>query len=120
MSMSKMMEIATRYANAEEEDCLHSGKGKAVYGDANSNRKQKQKVERTLPAEASALGREALVVDLVVEGVRICKVLMDGGSGLNIMYTDILKGMGIPMSKLSESNMKFHGVIPGMKAKSLG
>ena len=28
--------------------------------------------------------------------------------------------MGIPMSKLSESNMRFHGVIPGKKAESLG
>ncbi|XP_020160340.1 uncharacterized protein [Aegilops tauschii subsp. strangulata] len=27
--------------------------------------------------------------------------------------------MGIPMSKLSESNMRFHGVIPGKKADSL-
>ncbi|KAI4981460.1 hypothetical protein ZWY2020_021952 [Hordeum vulgare] len=48
-----MMEIATRYANVEEEDRLHSGKGKAVDGDA--NRKQKQKVERTPLAEAAAL-----------------------------------------------------------------
>ncbi|KAI4972887.1 hypothetical protein ZWY2020_003812 [Hordeum vulgare] len=55
MSMSKMMEIATRYANGEEEDCLRSSKGKAVDGDANSNRKQKQKVERTPQAEAAAL-----------------------------------------------------------------
>ncbi|KAI5011582.1 hypothetical protein ZWY2020_013719 [Hordeum vulgare] len=45
---------------------------------------------------------------------------MDGGSGLNIMYADTLKGMGIPMSKLSESSMQFHGVVPGRKAKSLG
>src|SRR4051812_28994861 len=28
--------------------------------------------------------------------------------------------MGIPMSRLSESNMQFHGVIPGKKADSLG
>ena len=28
--------------------------------------------------------------------------------------------MGIPMSKLSESNMRFHGVIPRKKADSLG
>ncbi|XP_020171560.2 uncharacterized protein [Aegilops tauschii subsp. strangulata] len=28
--------------------------------------------------------------------------------------------MGIPMSKFSESNMQFHSVIPGKKAKSLG
>ncbi|XP_040255914.1 uncharacterized protein [Aegilops tauschii subsp. strangulata] len=45
---------------------------------------------------------------------------MDGGSGLNILYAETLKGMGIPMSKLSESNMSFHGVISGKKAESLG
>ncbi|KAI4984173.1 hypothetical protein ZWY2020_046545 [Hordeum vulgare] len=72
------------------------------------------------PAHVPTPGRQALVVDPVVEGVRLRKVLMDGGSGLNIMYADTLKGMGIPMSKLSENNMKFHGVVPGRKAKSLG
>ncbi|KAI5015111.1 hypothetical protein ZWY2020_056501 [Hordeum vulgare] len=72
------------------------------------------------PADVPTPGRQALVVDPVVEGVRLRKVLMDGGSGLNIMYADTLKGMGIPMSKLSESNMQFHGVVRGQKAKSLG
>ena len=60
------------------------------------------------------------MVDPIVGGTRLTKVLMDGGSGLNILYAEILKGMGIPMSKLSESNMSFHGVIPGKKAESLG
>ena len=41
---------------------------------------------------------------------------MDGGSGLNILYAETLKGMGIPMSRLSTNNMSFHGVIPGKKA----
>ena len=45
---------------------------------------------------------------------------MDGGSGLNNLYSETLRGMGIPMSKFSESNMRFHGVIPGKKADSLG
>nr|XP_045086315.1 uncharacterized protein LOC123494494 [Aegilops tauschii subsp. strangulata] len=45
---------------------------------------------------------------------------MYGGSGLNILYAKTPQGMGIPMSQLSESNMQFHGVIPGKKAKSLG
>ncbi|KAI4991547.1 hypothetical protein ZWY2020_039933 [Hordeum vulgare] len=72
------------------------------------------------PAHIPTPGRQTLVVDPVVEGVRLRKVLMDGGSGLNIMYADTLKGMGIPMSKLSESSMQFHGVVPGRKAKSLG
>ncbi|KAI4980086.1 hypothetical protein ZWY2020_016839 [Hordeum vulgare] len=72
------------------------------------------------PAHVPTPGRQALVVDPVVEEVRLRKVLMDGGSGLNIMYADTLKGMGIPMSKLSKSSMQFHGVVPGRKAKSLG
>ena len=48
------------------------------------------------------------------------KVLMDGGSGLNLLYAETLKGMGIPMSKLSERNMSFHDVIPDKKAESIG
>ena len=59
------------------------------------------------------------MVDPVVGGTRLTKVLMDGGSGLNILYAETLKGMGIPMSKLSKSNMSFHGVIHGNKAESL-
>ena len=45
---------------------------------------------------------------------------MDGGSGLNIIYADTLKAMGIPMSRLSKSNMHFHGIVPGKKVESLG
>ena len=60
------------------------------------------------------------MVDPFVGGTRLTKVLMDGGSGLNILYGETLRGVGIPMSKLSESNMRFHGVIPGKKAGSLG
>ena len=45
---------------------------------------------------------------------------MDGDSSLNILYAETLKGMGIPMSRLSTSNMSFYGVIPGKKAALLG
>ncbi|KAM3401590.1 hypothetical protein ACQJBY_005977 [Aegilops geniculata] len=72
------------------------------------------------PTQIATPGRQALVVDPVVEGTRLTKVLMDGGSGLNILYAETLKGMGIPMSRISKSNMSFHGVIPGKKAESLG
>ena len=60
------------------------------------------------------------MVNPVVGGTRLTKVLMDGGGGLNILYTGTLRGIGIPMSKLYESNMRFHGVIPGKKSDSLG
>ena len=52
------------------------------------------------PARVATPGRQALVVDPVVGGTRLTKVLMDDGSGLNILYAETLKGMGIPMSKL--------------------
>ena len=72
------------------------------------------------PTHVATPRRQALVVDPVVGGTRRTIVLMDGGSDLNILYAETLQGMGIPMSKLSESNMRFNGVIPGKKAVSLG
>ena len=55
MSLSRMMEIATKYANGEEEDRLRSGKHKTVAhetGGGNSSRKQKRKDEPATPGEA--------------------------------------------------------------------
>ena len=40
-------------------------------------------------------GRYPLVVDLIVGPKRLTKVLMDGGSGLNIMYAKTLDVMGV-------------------------
>ena len=56
ISMSKMMEIAARYANGEEEDRIRSGKHKTVAdGDGSNTRKQKQKAPSTPQAEAVAV-----------------------------------------------------------------
>ena len=69
-------------------------------------------------------GRHALVVDPLVEtgngNFRLRHVLMDGGSGINILYASTLKSMKVPMSKLQTSHLEFHGIIPGKKAQSLG
>ena len=54
------MEIATRYANGEEEDRLRSGKGKPDAqdtGGGNSGRKQKHKAEVAGPIEATVLNQ---------------------------------------------------------------
>jgi hypothetical protein len=40
-------------------------------------------------------GSYPLVVDSVVSNMRQSKVLMDGGSSLNILYLDTLEAMGI-------------------------
>ncbi|KAI4973716.1 hypothetical protein ZWY2020_041497 [Hordeum vulgare] len=56
ISMSKMMEITTRYANGEEEDRIRSGKHKTVAdGDGGNTRKQKQKAPSTPQAETTAV-----------------------------------------------------------------
>jgi len=64
MSLSKMMEIATRYANGEEEDRLRSGKGKAVDNGpsgGNPSRKQKCKADGSAQAEVAALAAKGKV-----------------------------------------------------------
>ena len=57
MSLNRMMEIATKYANGEDEDRLRSGKLKSVAQETggNSNRKQKRKAELAAPGEALAV-----------------------------------------------------------------
>ena len=40
-------------------------------------------------------GRYPLVVDPIIGTKRLTKVLMDGGSGLNIMYDEMFDAMGI-------------------------
>ena len=65
-------------------------------------------------------GRYPLVVDPIVRKKRLTKVLMDGGSDLNILYADTLDAMCIPQSKLCPASSPFHGVIPGMQAYPLG
>jgi hypothetical protein len=41
-------------------------------------------------------GSYPLVVDPVISNMRLSKVLMDGGSSLNILYLETLEAMGIP------------------------
>jgi hypothetical protein len=53
-----------------------------------------------------------LVVDPIVSNKRLTKVLMDGGSGLNILYVDTLDAMGIDRSRLRPSGAPFHSIVP--------
>jgi hypothetical protein len=63
-------------------------------------------------------GQYQLVVDPVIGNARFSKVLMDGGSSLNILYT--LQLMGIGLEQLRPSTMPFHGVAPGKCVQPLG
>ena len=48
------------------------------------------------------------------------KVFMDGGSGLNLIFTTTLRAMGIPPEALSPSDTSFYGIIPSGPACSHG
>ena len=65
-------------------------------------------------------GKFPLVVDPLFRTTRLRKVLMDGGSGLNILYVKTLDDMKIDRSEIKKSGAPFHGVVPGRPARPLG
>jgi hypothetical protein len=52
------------------------------------------------PDNIPHLGRYPLVVDPIIDKKHLSKVLMDGGSGLNIMYVMTFDAMGINRSRI--------------------
>ena len=44
---------------------------------------------------------------------QITKVLIDGGSGVNIMYAETLNAMGIDRAPIRLTGAPFHGIMPG-------
>jgi hypothetical protein len=65
-------------------------------------------------------GQYPLVVDPVIGNSRFSKVLMDGGSSLNILYAHTLRPMGIGLDHLQPSTTPVHGVAPGKRVQPLG
>src|SRR5438132_5126884 len=64
--------------------------------------------------------RYPLSLDPIVQTVKLNRALIDGGSGLNILFAKTLDDMKIPCSDLNRSSSPFHGVIPGTSAIPLG
>jgi hypothetical protein len=73
-----------------------------------------------LPDHVPQPGSYPLVVAPLFKSRRIHKVLMDGGSGINVLYASMLDEMGIPRSALRPSTGPFHGVVLEIKALPLG
>ena len=66
--------------------------------------------QRDHPSHVARPGRYPPVVDPIARKKRLTKVLMDGGSGLNILYVNTLDAMRIPQSELHPVGSPFHGV----------
>jgi hypothetical protein len=64
------------------------------------------------PDSIPKLGRFLLIVDLLVGTTWLTKALMDGGSGLNLMYLDTFEGLGLTRYQLQSSPHPFYRVVP--------
>ena len=60
------------------------------------------------------------MVDPIIGMKRLTKVLIDGGSGLNIRYAKTLDAMGIDQSHIQPTRASFHGIVPRKQVMPLG
>jgi hypothetical protein len=72
------------------------------------------------PDRVPSPGKYPLVVDPVIGNVRLTKVLMDGGSSLNLIYAETLGLLQIDLSAIRAGTAPFHGIIPGKRVQPLG
>jgi hypothetical protein len=62
-----------------------------------------------------------MVLDPMVAEVRLIKVLIDGGSGLNLIFARTLRKMGLDFTNLLVPiKSPFYGIVPGNAVHPLG
>jgi hypothetical protein len=67
------------------------------------------------------VGLYPLVLDPTIAGMTITKVLIDGGARLNIIFSEILRNMGLDFVVLiTPTGVSFYGIVPGKVAMLLG
>jgi hypothetical protein len=57
-------------------------------------------------------GEYPLLVDPVIRESRVKKVLVDGGSSINVTFPRTLQGLGVHLKELHESDTPFFGIVP--------
>ena len=60
------------------------------------------------------------MVNPIIGMKRLTKVLLDGDSSLNIMYTETLDAMGINRARIWPTGAPFHGIVPKKQVVPLG
>jgi hypothetical protein len=69
----------------------------------------------------SELEKFLLVLDPIMAGSQLTRVLIDGRSGLNLLFASTLKKMGLNITKmLTPSKAPFYYIVPGNTATPLG
>jgi hypothetical protein len=69
-------------------------------------------------------GEYALVLDPIVRSdmhmCRFSRVLIDGGSSINLLYRSSMEKLGILLAQLKPSRLTFHGIMPGHLCTPMG
>jgi hypothetical protein len=65
-------------------------------------------------------GTYPLVVNPMVDGAFLPKTLIDGGSSLNIIFTETLRKMKFDFNKMTACDEPFYGVVPDKAAYPIG
>jgi hypothetical protein len=61
-----------------------------------------------------------LVVEPNIEGTLLAQTLIDGGSGLNVIFVHTLKNMDLDFKRLTECDEPFFGIVPDKAAYPMG
>jgi hypothetical protein len=72
------------------------------------------------PNFVQKLGRYPLIVSPIIKYVKLNRVLIDGGSYLNILFLKTFDQMGLSRSLLCPSWAPFHGIVPGAGVTPVG
>ncbi len=72
------------------------------------------------PKTAVTPGRYPIVVEPTIRDIKVARVLIDGGSSINLLFASTLDAMGIPRSELTPTDQPFHGITPESPSKPLG
>ena len=68
-------------------------------------------------------GGYALVLNPTIVARRTCKfsrVLIDGGSSINILYRDTMTKLGLKAEDLEPTRTIFHGIVPSLSCSPIG
>jgi hypothetical protein len=66
-------------------------------------------------------GHYPLVLDPTITGMTVTKVLIDGGAGLNIIFSETLRKMGLDFAgMIIPTSVPFYGIVPDKAAMPLG
>nr|CAE05822.1 OSJNBa0028M15.14 [Oryza sativa Japonica Group] len=64
--------------------------------------------------------RYPIVVEPTIRNIKVARVLIDGGSSINLLFASTLDAMGIPRSELTPTDQPFHGITSQSSSKPLG